>query len=124
MNNHTDQEAIEELLRNYTDGTYRADKNLLQSVFHEKAVMNGYIGPALIMADPTPFIQDITSSPSMESNNDPYHSLVESIRIEGNVATAVVSETGFRGDAVFVDFFHLIKTDEKWRIISKLFTTL
>ena len=60
----------------------------------------------------------------MASNNDPYQAEIESIRIEGNVASVIVSETGFRGEGTLVDFFHLIKVEGQWYIISKLFTTL
>jgi len=124
MNNHLETQAVKKIIQDYIDGTYNADTDKLKGVFHEKAVMNGYLGPALIMADPSPFIEDIASAPSMKSNNDPYQAEIESIYIEGNVASVVVSETGFRGEASLVDFFHLIKTDEGWQIISKLFTSV
>ena len=39
-------------------------------------------------------------------------------------ASVIVSETGFRGEGTLVDFFHLIKVEGQWYIISKLFTTL
>jgi len=124
MNNHPETIAVKKVIQDYIDGTYNADIEKLKGVFHEKAVMNGYLGPALIMADPSPFIEDIGSAASMKSNNDPYQAEIESIYIEGNVASVVVSETGFRGEASLVDFFHLIKTDEGWHIISKLFTSV
>ena len=124
MSNHTDEEAVKATVRKYIDGTYHADITMLKSTFHEKAIMNGYLGPVLIMADPQPFVEDIASSPSMESHNDPYKAEITSIHVEGNVASAVISETGFRGDTAFVDFFHLIKIDDNWQIISKLFTTV
>jgi len=124
MNNHAETIEVKKVIQNYIDGTYEADIEKLKGVFHEKAVMNGYLGPALIMSDPSPFIEDISSSPSMKSNNDPYQAEIESILIEGDVASVVLSETGFRGDASLVDLFHLIKEDGSWRIISKTFTTV
>jgi hypothetical protein len=97
---------------------------MLTGVFHEKAVMNGYLGPNLLIGDPSPFIEDMAGAPSMASTGDPYQGEVESICIEGNVASVVLSESGFRGDGTLVDFFHLIKVDGAWTIISKLFTTV
>jgi len=117
-------EAVREVLQNYIDGTYFADIAKLKSVFHEKAVMNGYLGPNLLLTNPMPFIEEISSVPSMKSNNDPYHAEIKNVCIEGNVASAVIHETGFRGQVSFVNFFHLIKTDGVWHIISKLFTTI
>ena len=124
MNNHMETKAVKAVIQNYIDGTYQADIPKLRSVFHEKAVMNGYLGPDAILATPEGFIQDMASSPSMESQNNPYQAEVEYIRIEGNVASVIVSETGFKGEGVLVDHFHLIKDGGSWKIISKLFTTL
>lgn len=124
MNNHAESKAVKAVIQNYIDGTYNANIPQLKSVFHEKAVMNGYLGPDCLLADPSGFVADIAGSPSMASSNDPYHAEIESIHIEGNVASVIVSETGFRGAASLVDFFHLIKVDGKWTIISKLFTTV
>lgn len=124
MSSFAEKEAVKEVIQDYIDGTYQAEITKLKNVFYERAVMNGFLGPNILLADPTPFIEDIAGSPSMESNNDPYHAEIINIYIEGNVASAVVSETGFRGEASLVDFFHLIKIDGAWKIVSKLFTTL
>ena len=124
MNNHVETKAVKQVIQNYMDGTYKAEIDKLKGVFHEKAVMNGYLGPDCLIADPSGFVADIASAPSMESKGDPYQAEIESIRIEGNVASVIVSETGFRGEGTLVDFFHLIKVDGKWSIISNLFTTL
>jgi hypothetical protein len=124
MNSHSETTAIRKIISDYKEGAYKADVSLLKSVFHEKAVMNGFLGPEPLIGDPSGFIADIGGAPSMESRNDPYQAEIESIRIEGNVASVILSETGFRGSGVLVDFFHLIKTGGKWRIISKLFTTV
>ena len=123
-NNQVEEKAVRKVIQDYIDGTYNADIEMLKGVFHEKAVMNGYLGPDLLLADPSPFIEDIASSPSMKSNNDPYNTEIRSIDIEGDVASVILAETGFRGVASLVDFFHLIKTDGNWHIISKLFTTV
>ena len=124
MNNRIEEKAVREALHKYIDGTYYADIDKLKDVFHEKAVMNGYLGPDVILADPSLFVDDIASAPSMKSNNDPYNAEIKFVVIEGNVASAAVYETGFRGEAALVDYFHLIKTDGNWQIISKLFTTI
>jgi protease I len=123
MSETAEKQAVLKTIMNYRDGTYTADTALLQSVFHENAVMNGYLGPDLVLADPSVFIADIGGSPSMESAGDPYELAINELFIEGNTASAVVTETGFRGDATLVDCFHLLKVDGSWLIVSKLFTT-
>jgi len=124
MNNHVETKLVKAVIQDYIDGTYEADADKLKSVFHKQAVMNGYLGPDGIFVKPDAFIQDITSAPSMKSNGDPYIAEIEFIRIEGDIANVILSESGFRGSANFVDHFHLIKEEGAWKIISKLFTTL
>lgn len=124
MNNHIEAKLVRAVIQNYMDGTYEADTHKLKSVFHEKAVMNGYLGSDCVMADPSVFIADIASASSMKSRGDAYQLEIESIKIEGNIAAVVVSETGFRGNASLVDFFHLIKVENEWKIISKSFATV
>lgn len=124
MNNHGETVKIKEILQDYVDGTYQADTEKLKGVFHGRAVMNGYLGPECVLGTPDLFIADMASAPSMASRGDPYHAEIEMLRVEGDVAVAAVSETGFRGEGALVDFFQLIKTDGEWKIISKLFTTL
>jgi len=124
MSNHIKEATVRGVIQKYIDGTYNADIPMLESVFHKNAVMNGYLGPNLVLADPAPFLEDMASAPSMKSKNDPYKAEIKSIQIEGDVASVALYETGFRGDAALVDFFHLLKTDGEWKIISKLFTTL
>jgi len=124
MNNHIETEAVKKVIQDYKDGTYKADVEKLRSVFHESAVMNGYLGPNILLGDPTPFIEDMASMPSMETNGDPFQGEIESIYIQGNVASVIFSESNFRGEASLVDFFHLIKIDGTWYIVSKLFTTV
>ncbi|MDR2156717.1 MAG: nuclear transport factor 2 family protein [Clostridiales Family XIII bacterium] len=124
MNNHVETAAVMKVIQAYKDGTYCGEADTLKGVFHDRAVMNGFLGPDILIGDPAPFIEDIGATPSMRDNGDPYRAEVESIRIEGNVASVILSETGFRGAGVLVDFFHLIKEDGAWKIVSKLFTTL
>lgn len=124
MNNHAEMKAVKEVIENYIKSSYTADVETLKGVFHEKAVMNGYLGPDCVLADPSAYVADIEGAPSMESAGDPYDAQIESIYVEGNIASVVVSETGFRGEGVLVDVFQLIKVDGAWKVISKLFTTL
>lgn len=124
MNNHIETEKIKEVIRNYSEGTFEADAAKLEKAFHPNAVMNGFLGGEMLIATPKAFIEDMVSNPSMASENSPYNLEIESIRIEGDIADVIISQTGFRGSTSFVDCFHMIKADGEWKIISKLFTTL
>lgn len=124
MNDHAAMRAVRDVIQRYIDGTYEADASKLVGVFHERAVMNGYLGDRCVVADPSVFIEDMVSAPSMRETADPYDAQIESIQVEGSVATAVLSETGFRGDGRLIDFFQLICIEGDWKIVAKLFTTV
>ena len=116
--------AVKEVVQNYIEGTYEADIKKLEHVFHKKAVMNGYLGQELVLATPEAFIEDIKSAPSMASQKDPYKAEIEFVQLNGEIATVILSEKGFRGEGALVDHFHLVKENGEWKIISKLFTTV
>jgi hypothetical protein len=123
MSSAAEKLEVLRVIQDYRDGTYTANAALLESVFHEKAVMNGCLGPDLVIATPAAFIADIAGSPSMESAEDPYELVVEEVFIKGGMASVRVSQTGFRGDGKLADCFHLLKVDGSWLIVAKLFTT-
>lgn len=116
--------TVDEVVNTYIKGTYTADVELLRSVFHEKASMTGYLGDELLVGGPQPFIEDIRSQPSMESNGDPYESETVSKIVVGNIADVVIRESGFRGVLKLENHFHLINDGTRWWIISKLFTVI
>lgn len=124
MNNHSETQKVKTVIQEYIDGTFAADVDKLKNVFHENAVMNGFLGDNILIATPDAFIKDIKENSSMKSQKAPYHAEIEYITIEGNIATVIVSESGFRGSEKLVNHFHLIKINDEWQIISKLFTTI
>ena len=104
----------------YTEGTYEGDADKLSRSFHEKAVMNGYLGGKLLLATPSVFIDDITKQP-IKDLNVPYKSKISHLEIKDNIATVILEETGFPGDMAFTNYFHLINDGSGWKIISKTF---
>lgn len=119
-----DVEQVREVIQRYITGTYQADVKMLAGVFHPQARMTGYLGDNLLLGTPDPFLQDMASAPSMASRGDPYHAEIRELTVTGRIATAILYETGFRGDGVLEDHFQLLLEDGKWSIISKNFTTL
>lgn len=116
---------VEAVLNNYMEGTYKADVELLKSVFHPDAIMTGYMGDQLMIGDPTPFLEDIGGNPSMESQGTEYKGEITKLLVNGNIADAVIYETGFYGDGTLENHFHLLKDENGgWKIISKCFTTV
>ena len=111
---------ITEAIELYTQGTYEGDGEKLRSVFHERAVMNGYIGDELITESPAEFIEGMERL-RMRDLGAGYQPSIVSVEIEGRVAAVTLGETGFPGGMSFTNYFHLIDDGTGWKIISKTF---
>jgi hypothetical protein len=120
---NSEKEAVERVVQQYIDGTYQGNVKALRACFHPKAVMNGYLQDQLLLGGPEPFFENIENNPSMAEAGAPYKGKITFLDVVGNVATVTIKETGFSGGIAFTDYFHLIKEQDQWKIISKTFTT-
>jgi len=114
---------ILKVVDDYKKGCFRGDYVMLRSVFHEKAVCCGFWESQMVLGKPDLFIQGIAAAPTMESLERDYHLDVDQVFIMDDIASVIVTESGFGGDQRLVDCFHLIRDDGMWFITSKLFTT-
>lgn len=116
-------EAVRKTVQQYIDGSYSGDVDKLRTVFHPKALMSGYLQGQLLIGDPEPFFANIEKNPSMSETGVPYKAEIESINVAGQVASVTLVETGFFGAMNFTNYFHLLKDEGEWKIISKTFTS-
>jgi len=86
--------------------------------------MAGYLGDQLIVGSPESFFTDIGSRPAMAETGAPYEYEVAGIHVAGRVASARVEESGFFGQASFVNYFQLLNDGGRWSIVSKTFQTV
>jgi hypothetical protein len=120
----SDTTGVRTVMERYIDATYRADVATLRSLFHPQATMTGYLGGELILGGPESFFADIGGRPSMAEAGDPYKGEIVATHASGYTGSAVIEQSGFFGAGYFVDYFHLVKIDGEWLIISKTFETL
>ena len=113
-----DVASVRAVLDGYVKGS-AGDVELLRSVFHPDATMNGYFSGHLGIGSPEPFFAEVAKLDA-SAPSEHYHAEIEAIEVIGDVATATLVETGFLGSD-FVDFFHLIRVDGEWKIISKTY---
>ena len=119
-----DLRDVREAADRYVDATYRGDVQALRACFHQSAVMSGYLGEELLIGSAERFLQDIASTPSMESTGAPYVAQMTRVEVVGNAASVRIDETGFFGRLAFSNWFHLVKgEDGVWLIVSKLFAS-
>mmetsp|Transcript_7687 Transcript_7687/g.14556 ORF Transcript_7687/g.14556 Transcript_7687/m.14556 type:complete len:159 (-) Transcript_7687:74-550(-) len=119
-------QAVREVMDRYTEATWTANVEMLKTIFHENAIMNGYIGKIMVVGSPQPFYDEMADlaakGKSFKAQGFDYKSEVTSLNVYGNAATATVVERGYGGKLAFTDVFHLLKVGDAWKIMSKLFT--
>jgi hypothetical protein len=67
-----------------------------------------------------PFFDQLESEPSSKSSGEDYQAEISFIHIAGRMASAGVVEDNLLG-ANYVNHFHLLKIDDQWHIISKIY---
>ena len=113
-----DVAAVRAVIDLYVRGS-AGDVELLRSIFHPDALMNGYFNGHLGIGSPEPFFSEVAKLEGGKPGEG-YAGEIESIEVAGDVATARLVETDFLGSD-FVDFFHLIRVEDDWKIISKTY---
>lgn len=124
MMNFQDYEEIELLLRDYFKAVGNADISHLKTLFHENASMYGYLGDNAVVGTPEIFFADLSSKPSMSSQNIDCRMVIKNISVSGNTAQASILVNNFFGAFQIEDSFHLLKLNGQWIIVCKNFTTL
>jgi len=115
--NRTDEVlAVEAVVMQYCQGTADRDIPRLQGVFHENAIMVGYLGPNKLIGSPQPFYDHLTAN----EHGSGYITKITPIEVTGRTAIARLVEDNLYGMS-FVNDFHLLKDNDTWKIVSKLF---
>ncbi|NKB38523.1 MAG: DUF4878 domain-containing protein [Gammaproteobacteria bacterium] len=109
--------VIEEYVNACNDG----DVDRLRAIFHDDALMSGYMMGDYIMGSPAPFFEVVANPPpEAPANPGNYKGEITDVQVSGPVASVTLKEAGFMG-MNFTDYFHLAKVDNQWKIISKTF---
>lgn len=116
MKRTADAAAVAEVMAAYGSGTRARDVEALKAIFHPNAVMSGYLGPELLIGSPQPFFDHLAANEVAES----YRAETTAVDVAGATARARVVEDDLFGMS-FVNEFHLVRSDGRWLIVSKLF---
>ena len=114
-----EDEAIASVLRLYIEGSANGDAAKLREAFHEHARTYGSL-------DGTRYDIPVAEMIAMEErsprNSDGrYSAHIMSIEQAGDVAHATVEEDGCWGTASFTSFLSLVKFDDRWQIVVRVF---
>ena len=114
--NSTEHDAIIEIVEQYIDGAKSGSGERMKPAFHEDATIFGYIGPDLF-AGPIQLLFD------WNDDNGPATELqarIASIDLINTVATVRLELENWTGNR-FTDLFTLLKVDDQWKIMNKVF---
>jgi hypothetical protein len=116
MNRTKSESDVQQVMLDYTAAIIAYDIPRLKTIFHDDAVMSGYLGPDLLIGSPQAFYDHLEANPIEKE----YIALTTEIRIDGRIARVRFVEDNLYGMS-FVNEFHLLKKESDWVIVSKLF---
>jgi hypothetical protein len=114
-----DDEAIATVLRLYTEGSANGDSAKLREAFHEHARTYGSLNGTRYDVPVDEMIAMDERSP--RNSDGRYTAHIMSIEQAGDVAHATVEEDGCWGTASFTSFLSLVKFDDRWQIVVRVF---
>jgi len=112
--------AIVDVLNKYNEGCKQAKSSIMKPAFSEQATMfsvgtDGQLSGGAIHNLFDGVDKDFRPSPEAQS-------AIVHIEIVGTAASARIDTNDVSGFC-FTDFFHLLKVEGKWTVISKIFHT-
>ncbi|WP_244198883.1 nuclear transport factor 2 family protein [Janthinobacterium svalbardensis] len=116
-----DYQAIAEVLNKYIDGCKQASSTVMKPAFSEKATIFSVDAKGKLTGGSIQELFKAIDNPPFRPSPDA-QSVIVKVDIVGTAASARVDSNDVSGFS-FSDFFHLLKVDGKWMIVSKIFHT-
>jgi len=117
----SDADAVRATIQLYLDGARHGRVELVKQAFHPEAKMCGYLQGQLLVGGPEPFYEAVANAPAPASSGEPYEAKITKLEVAGPAASATLEEGPYLG-MQFTTYFHLLKFDGKWKIVSKTFS--
>ena len=115
-----DYQAITKVLNTYIEGCKQAKSSIMKPAFNEHATMYSVGADGHLVGGP---IQSLFDGIDKEFRPSPNaQAAITSINIVGTAASARIDANDMSGIS-FTDFFHLLKVDGKWTVVSKIYYT-
>lgn len=117
-----DQEfpALIEVLERYAEGLYRCDTALLKTVFHPQAQYFTASRGDLLHLDMDAYFPVVEARASPESRGEAYAFHIDSMEFAGPVTAFARMRCSMLSND-YIDLLTLIRLDDQWKIISKVF---
>ena len=113
-----EERGIREAVQHYVEGMRTHKVDGLKEGFHQQAILCGYLGDEMIAAPIEALYEWVKANPAPAETGEVFDCSILAIEVTGRVATATVRETSHEGSVI--DYFHLLKDNGRWWIVSKL----
>jgi hypothetical protein len=118
MNASSEEDGIREAINYYVEGMRTGNVETLRKGFHQLAILCGYLGDEMIAAPIEGLYEWVNSNPAPAQTGEVFDCSILSIEITGRVASVSMRETSHEGEVI--DYFHLLKDQDTWSVVSKL----
>ncbi len=116
----TDVLAIRALIQQYLDGLYHCDTALLAQVFHPRALYATAVGPQALFLSMEEYLPIVAQRDPPARTQAPRRERILSIDVCRPATALVKLECSFF-QKDYVDFLTLVRVEQGWRIIAKVF---
>ncbi|ANW22911.1 hypothetical protein BA953_01115 [Vibrio coralliilyticus] len=116
--NKEEHHQIEAIIEKYFDGLHRGDVALLESIFHPDV----YLKSPNLRRSMTQWLTDVAERKSPHELGLEFKFKIDSIDIVKDQAMVKVHCPLFSFN--YIDFLGLLKEENQWRIVSKMYTDL
>ncbi len=111
---------LQSVISDYFEALYRCDTDLLQQVFHPKAIYATADETPLLYRTMGDYVPVVAARQSPASRGEVRTDAIDEIQLAGeNTAFARVRCSIGQND--FVDFLTFVRTEGRWQIMSKIF---
>ena len=114
-----DLEKITQTVQYYFDGLYHSDTESLKKCFDPNAFLHGYFEGRLVRVPFNVWLKQVEGRPAPSENSEAYDMEIVSVDITDNIAQVKVFDL-YLGK-LFTDYLSLIKVNDNWLIINKMF---
>lgn len=115
-------QAITATINHYTEGLHQGNTELLKKAFHPRAMLYGVSQKAVTIAEIEGLYAFVASHEPPSKTGEPHNCFITSIRYDGSAAAVeMVEESAYGND--YTNYFHLLKIEGSWVIVSKTYNT-
>ncbi len=112
--------ALQGVIANYFDALYHCDTDLLQLVFHPKAIYATADEEPLLYRTMAEYVPVVAARQSPASRGEERRDAIDEIQLAGD-NTAFARVRCSIGDTEFTDFLTFVREGDRWRIMAKIF---